>query len=282
MDKLKELPFDKPFKYRPVSERKRRAYSVQNNASKGSYLEMNDFIIHEVCPEVATNRVINNVLPWSLGDMIGVEQSASYMAEVQNYLSWLVGGIIHRLREMQPESFDKDSLMSRMLKSLTTAVSHLASETFGLRALAVVRRREHALSFFPRRYSAEDRGVLRATSWDDPTLFADQVARSVDERTASRSSKLAFDKIVSQASYKPKGRDKSRQRQPHQQQQQQAPSSSQRQHGSSSLKPPSSSSARQPSPRRKENPSHQAQQPPTRGRGRSKSSRRGRKSGFRR
>ena len=173
-----------------------------------------------------------------------MEQSASYMADVQSYLSWLVGGILHRLRELQPETFNNNSMLNRMLRSLTTAVFHLASETFGLLSMAVVRRRKLALSFFPRGYSAKDRGVLRATSWDDATPFTNQVVSSVDERSASRSSRSPSTDRLPGIFHQ--GRDIGRQRQP------QAPSSTQQQHGSTSQKPPSFSSARQSYPRRKE------------------------------
>ena len=139
----------------PSSDRKRKAYAVHNNPCKGSYLDVNHFVIQEIAPDASVGRAISTSVPWTLSDMLGLEHSATYSLEVQNFISWLMGDIVHRLREKQPETFDGDTLLQRMLQSLTTAVEHLAVETLGQRALAVVRRREHLFSYPPKRYSTK-------------------------------------------------------------------------------------------------------------------------------
>ena len=150
--KVSELPFDKPFKYRPVTEKRRRAYSVEEGRSKGGYLDVNARVLQDIAPDAAVARNISANVSWSLQDLIGLEQSTSYMSEIQNFISWLVGGMVRRLREKSLQAFDSYSMLKRMSHSLTTAVEHLAGETLSLRALAILRRREHSLRFFPRSF----------------------------------------------------------------------------------------------------------------------------------
>ena len=128
--------------------------------------------------------------------MLGLEQSATYMAEVQNFLAWTVGGIVHRLREKMPDAFDNDILLQRMMQSLSLSVEHLAEETLSLRALAVIRRREHVLSFFPKRFNPEDRNALKVAPYAGPLLFEDDQVRSADSRTSSRESQMALSRVA--------------------------------------------------------------------------------------
>ena len=63
---------------------------------KGNYLELNPFIIQHIANDGAIGKHLFP-LPWTLSDMLGLEHSATYMAEIQNFLSCTVGGIVHRL-----------------------------------------------------------------------------------------------------------------------------------------------------------------------------------------
>ena len=208
--KVSELPFDKPFKYRPVTEKRRRAYSVEEGRSKGGYLDVNARVLQDIAPDAAVARNISANVSWSLQDLIGLEQSTSYMSEIQNFVSWLVGGMVRRLREKSPQAFDSDQMLQRMSHSLTTAVGHLASETLSLRALAVIRRREHALTFFPRSFSQEDRHALRTSPLAAGSLFNDSLLQEIEERSTCRSSRMAMERLAYGPSTSSRNRDQGR------------------------------------------------------------------------
>mgnify|MGYP006903833937 CR=1 FL=1 len=250
---------------------------------------MNHFVIQEIAPDASVGRAISTSVPWTLSDMLGLEHSAAYSLEVQNFISWLVGGIVHRLREKQPETFDGDTLLQRMLQSLTTAVEHLAVETLGQRALAVVRRREHLFTYLPKRYSNEDKSALRSTSLSGSDLVDDHLLRQTDDRSTSRSTKAAFERIASQGSGAGNSSRRPRVQPRQQQQQQKAPRKSQeRQHDSSSSRQPTSSTTntfkRNPSPprRQEDRPVQRRDDRPANSSSRGRYRKRGRRGDFRR
>ena len=172
----KEVKSDKLPSLHSLPPKKHRPFQMDGDPAVGAPLGVNPSLV-AAFPACAKSKTLKDRVTWTLADLMGLEQSARTMRDIQNFNLWMVAGVVRHYQQFLAPSHPQHKTVDGLLDILAMSMSQLSGEVSSLMAFAIGRRREHYLSLLPSTISVEEKRLLKASPISGPLIFADQSVR---------------------------------------------------------------------------------------------------------
>ena len=118
----------------PFPSRMRRPYLRDADPSLGLPLEVYPSLV-AAHPPCAESRTLRERVRFTEEDLMALEASARTMSDIQSFIFWVPGGVVHLLQGLLPADLPQRRLSAGMCDILALAMSHLSGEVASRTAL---------------------------------------------------------------------------------------------------------------------------------------------------